>query len=184
MIYLSYIVFWIILPLACIYFRLKKNIGTGFAIGMVLTSFLLGFITANTFEERNEDRFVILLNERKMNEAEKVLVWILQKDPDGINRIDKTRIIDPASYRGMKDKLEMRYMGVVTELMKKHRLPDTHDCNRIDEYTKSITKLEHATRILYMAENLGKDRHNLRDQLKERVKKGKAIVSKLEEKCK
>lgn len=183
MIHVTYIFFWILLPLASIYFRLKKRISTGFAIGLVLTSFFLGYITANTFEERNEERLVRLINEKKLAEAEDVLRWIVQKNPQDINNIDSAGIQDPLLFKEMKDKLGTRYIAIVTEIMDSHQISESSRCDDIDENRNVMAKLEHARRLLAMAESLGKDRKDREGILRERIEEGKKIITRLEADC-
>lgn len=183
MLHVTYIFFWILLPLASIYFRLKKRISTGFAIGLVLTSFFLGYITANTFQERNEERLVRLLNEKKLTEAENVLMWIVQKNPQDINRIDSAGIHDPHLFREMKNKLGTRYIAIATEIMNTHRISKSSRCDDIDEHRNVMAKLEHARRLLAMAGSLGKGRKDLEDILRERIGEGKRTITRLEADC-
>lgn len=183
MLYVTYIFFWILLPLTSIHFRLKKRIGTGFAIGLILTSFFLGYITANTFKEGNEERLVRLINEKKLAEAEDVLRWIVQKKPQDIKNIDKASIHDPLLFKEMKDKLGTQYIAIVTEIMDSYQISETSRCGEIDENKNVIAKLEHALRLLTMAENLGKDRKDMEGSLKERIGEGKKVLSRLEAGC-
>jgi hypothetical protein len=183
MLYLTYIFFWILLPLTGVYFRLKKRISTGFAIGLVLTSFFLGYITANTFEERNEETLLRLINEEKLVEAEEVLRWIVQKNPQGIKNIDISKIDNPLLFKEMKEKLGNHYIDIVRGMMDSYQISESPLCSKIDEYRNIVTKLEHALRLLDMAGSLGRDSKELRGSLKERMGEGRRIISRLEVDC-
>jgi hypothetical protein len=183
MLYLTYVFFWILLPLTSVYFRLKKRIGTGFAIGLVLTSFFLGYIIANTFQERNEERLVRLINEEKLIEAEEVLRWIVQKNPQDIKTIDITKIDNPLLFKKIKEKLGSQYIDIVREMTDTYQIPETPLCSKIDENRNIVKRLEHALRLLHMAEDLGKDSKELRGSLIERIGEGRRIISRLEVDC-
>ena len=124
-----------------------------------------------------------LLNEKKLTEAENVLRWIVQKNPQDIDRIDSAGIHDPLLFREMKDKLGTRYITIATEIMNTRRVSKSSRCNDIDEYRSVMAELEHARRLLAMAESLGKGRKDLEDILKERIGEGKKTITRLEADC-
>ena len=119
MILITRLVFWLILPLVCVYFRIKKKISTGFAFSGVLTSFILGLIFIGTFQEKPVSRFVKLMNQKAYEQAENELRYIIQQNPENIKNIDTSKILNPIKFERMKNKIEKEYLKIVEKYFDK-----------------------------------------------------------------
>ncbi|GEM_PF-1790430 len=182
MVYAAYLIFWFIIPLLCVYFRIRKKIKTGFALGMVLTSLFLGFITANTFQETIEQRFVRLVNEQKLSEAERVLQWILQKNPRDLQKIEISQILDREAFRKLKKKLADNYMRIIRTTLDSVE-PSKNDCDDIEELRDTVARMKNSLRLLEMAEALGEKDSGMRDAVQAGIERNTEALARLEGKC-
>jgi len=182
MVYAAYLIFWFFIPLLCVYFRIRGKIKTGFALGMVVTSLFIGFITANTFEEKMEQRFIRLINEQKISEAERVLQWILQKNPRDLRKIEISRIRDHEAFQRMKQKLAHDYMDIIRTTLNSVKL-SKNDCEDIEELRNDVARMRNSLRLLAMVEALGEKNVGMRDQLQASIDRGREAVARLERKC-
>jgi hypothetical protein len=183
MVYAAYFIFWFFIPLICVYFRIRGKIKTGFALGMVITSLFLGFITANTFKEKIEQRFIRLINEQKISEAERVLQWILQKNPRDLQKIEISHIRDRGAFQRMKQKLAHNYMDIVRTTLDSVELPKNIGCDDIEELRDDVARIRNALRLLEMVEALGEKNAGMRVQLQTSIDRKTEAVARLESAC-
>ena len=180
---IAYVIFWVAVPLLTVFFRIQKKVNTGFAIGIVLTSFLLGLITANSFKESYEDRFVRLLNNNKINEAEIVLMRMLQENPLNIHRINNSDIVNQVIYKRIKSKLAKRYLKIVDSIKSRYHISDSYRCEEIHKARESVSNLDHALRLLLAVDSIGVMKSKGKEDLKRRIERGRRIISITEKNC-
>ena len=117
MLIMSYIIFLIILPVICIFYRFRKRISTGFAFAGIFSSFTLGIIFVGTFQEKPASRIVKFLNENRLNEAKKELQYILQRNPEDVRKIDTRQIESPLIFEKIKSEVREDYLKIVQSII-------------------------------------------------------------------
>lgn len=182
--YIAYIIFWILLPATAIFYRYKKRIKTGFAIGAILTSIFIGFLGAHTLEEPAENRFVRLMNEKKYEEAEKAFAWIVQSNPEEVKKYRFNLPGDSDKFKEIKRRLERKYVGIAEKIIDQGRVRNIKTCEGLISGRKKLKELENALRLVQMAETLGSARSGMREQLKRDIKHSKSVLNDSKDICK
>lgn len=182
--YIAYIIFWILLPATVIYYRYRKRIKTGFAIGVIITSVAIGFLGAHSFEEPVEKQFIRLMNEKKYKEAEKVFAWIVQRNHEDVKNINSDLIGDPDKFDKMKRNLEKKYIDIADEIISEGKIRNIKTCDELIIGRRKINRLHHGLRMIQMAESLGFLRNNMRNQLQQNIEQSKIVVEASKDICK
>jgi len=147
------VLFIAIIPAVIIFFRLKGKMQTGTAVGLFISSFLLGLVLSVTVTENPARRFEKLLNEKKTVEARRYLKGIVQGGPDAIAQIDKSRIINPIVYETLRGELVDEYRGIATRYLDEYRRhTGKYSAGETDDM---VRKLQHGLLLLGFAGHLG-----------------------------
>ncbi len=152
---LSKIVFWVLIPLVIVYFRVKKKYGTAFALGMVATSLFFGLLASRSFIEKPYARVVRLMNENRYEDAKRELQYLLQKDPSEAQKIDQGKILNPVMYKRIKDDLSSFYLSVAGNIISKHEGKYDPGCGEEKQLSEKGNEITHALRLIEMAQSMG-----------------------------
>ncbi len=177
------IIFWVVIPAIIIYLRTKKKFKTGFAIGFVLTSMLLGILVSASLTPSPFASFIRNMNNNNFEEAERNFRVILQKDPDDVRFIDRSEIINQVKYDRMRDKLYKEYITIAEDNISSTPVPETENCRDIVKVEKAISDMVHSMRVVKMAEALGPERVDLKKRIAERKEKIAEKLEALDAKC-
>ena len=183
MVVLTYIIFWGVIPVICIFFRFRKKISTGFAFAGTFTSFLLGLIIVATLQTKSVNNFVELLNSGKYDVAKHELQQILQNDADDIQKIDTDEIANPDLFIRLKKELEEKYLRIANKLIDENEIEEHLNCENLSVNKAKMAKLEHSMRLLRMAESIGDDQSLAKENLLRRIETGNEIIAGLEKNC-
>lgn len=178
------VLFFIVIPAAVIVLRIKKKITTGFGVGLVLTSFILGVLGAASIQKDPVDEFMESINARKMEEARKDYQVLVQFGEDKLSEINKEKIIYIDDFRSIKREVYSDYMDIVKRYLDEYEVENLSSCSNLSKLEDNVSKLEHAKRILEYAERVGKERPEFRKELEDRVKMGGDRLEKLKKRCK
>ena len=178
------ITFWGIVPVLCIYYRVKKKINTSTTILLVLASFLMGLILIGTFQDEPLDKLIEYLNQDRLEEAKTELKYILQRNPGDIKKIDKTLIINLESFNRIKRELHAEYVEIAEKIIKLYKPIDVAECNVLLERQNEFAKLENAGRLLRMADSIGDEQTQLHENLGKIIKTERPKITRLKEQCK
>ncbi|HSV97870.1 MAG TPA: hypothetical protein VLM75_13190 [Spirochaetota bacterium] len=177
------VVFYVVIPGIILYYRFRKKFRTLFAIGMALTSILLGFLVSQSFRESYQDAFVRLMNEDRFEEARVELKKMLQRDPAELNDINLHRMINPVMYERMKKELASYYAAEAEKIARSIDMPAALECRILHQRRVQLHNMNHAMRLCGFAETLGAPSPRWRDVMSRRIESEKELLSHLEEKC-
>ncbi|HDP80215.1 MAG TPA: hypothetical protein ENN21_05165 [Spirochaetes bacterium] len=177
---LSKILFYGVIPGVIVYFRVKKKYGTAFAIGMAATSLLMGLIVSRTFMPTPAERLVELINDNRYEEAKEQLRYIAQKDPGEVKKIDAGRVLNPVMFERIKRELSSYYLSVAGGIAEKAEIKKEYSRGDEAALKKTTASLEHALRLIDMAENLGAEDPAARRRILSSLERIKTEKAKLE----
>ena len=177
------IIFFLIAPAVIIYCRVKKKIKTAFAVGLLLTSFVLGVIFSSSFQEDPIDNFEKLINSKKRVEAKKALKVIIQYGHEKVSMINDSNIIEKDLYMQIKSELIKEYDDIARKYNDENLIEDTEKCGDIEEIKKILGNLKGAVRIIKYSESIGGKNEKLKSRLNTKIKTGKQISEKLKVPC-
>lgn len=177
------IIFWVIIPAVIIFFRTQKKFKTGFTIGFVLTSLLLGVLLSASLTPSPFNSFIRNMNNNNFEEAERNFRVILQKDPDDVRLIDKSKIINQVKYERLKKKLYGEYVEIAEDNISGTPVRETENCRDIIKVEKDHFAMVHSLRVVDMAEAIGPDKPELRKRLAARRDKIAEKLESLDAKC-
>ncbi len=177
------LIFWVVIPGVIIYFRAKKKFKTGFAIGFVLTSLLLGLLVSASLQTSPFDTFIQHMNSNKYEQAERDLRVILQGNPDDIRLIDESKIINRVKYERMKKKLYDEYVEIAENNLAEIPVKEYEDCKKIVKARKNNAAMDHALRMLHMAESIGPEKKELEEEIIKKRDRLEKILDAMNERC-
>ncbi len=177
------LIFWVLIPAIIIYYRTQKKFKTGFAIGFVLTSLLLGVLVSASMQTSPFDAFMKHMNSNNYEEAEKDLRIILQRNPDDIQLIDESEIINRVKYERIKKKLYREYVDIAENNLEEVPLEYDENCRNIERVEKNHFALQHALRLAGMAEVLGPEKKDLKKKIIKKRNRVKKVLERMDDKC-
>ena len=177
------LIFWVVIPGIIIYFRAKKKFKTGFAIGFVLTSLLLGLLVSASMQVSPFDAFINNMNSNNYEQAEKDLRVILQGNPNDIRLIDETKIINRVKYKRMKKKLYDEYIEIAETNLAEIPVKEYGDCKKIVKARKNNAAMDHALRMLHMAEAIGPEKKELEKEIIKKRDSLDKVLDVMNERC-
>ena len=99
------IVFVLIIPAFVIYMRVKKKIGTSFALGAIMMSFIVALIGVASIYEDPADIFINEINSGNYEESKKLFKIIVQGGPEKIAEVNEEKIIYKEQFSRIKEEL-------------------------------------------------------------------------------
>jgi len=161
-------IFYLIIPLTALFFRYKKKITTGFAIGIALSSFALGLISIAT-AVRNDpvSAFMKEVNLKNYDEAKRSYKIVIQHGVDYLNKINETDIIDLSFFKKIKEDTAAEYIKIAKD--------NYESCSFENDSTgeANLDKLKHALKLLSMAESIGQPNPELKDKIEKKIASAK-----------
>ncbi len=149
------IFFIIIIPAIALYFRLKGTIQTGFTLGIVILSFILGILISGSIHEDPVKVFTRTINTGDAEKSKIALKRVIQLENDALGRIDPEKITRPDLYARLTSELVLEYLDIAKRYHDTYRdLPDA-TCGNIDGYKTAVSNLGHALRVSRYAKLLG-----------------------------
>jgi hypothetical protein len=177
------VVFYIALPAAVIVLRVQKKITTGFGVGLVLTSIILGVIGAASIQKDPVDEFMESINSRNMEEARKDYRILVQYGEEKLSQINTEKIVYIDDYRAMKGEVYREYLEIVNRYLKEYKIEGLSSCSGLSQLEDNLSKLEHAELILGYAELVGEEKPGLRNELEGRLNHGEDRLKELKKRC-
>ena len=176
-------VFYFFIPALTIFFRFRKKIKTGFAVGIILTSFILAIFGTASISEDPFISFEKHINNKNHDEAKRSLKIIIQFGPNYVKKINENKIVYKDLYKKIKKELISEYEEIGQRYLNEYNINDT-DCSRLVKNKENLSNLNHGITLINFSESIGGKHAVLKNQLLERVNKGDIIISKLDSQCK
>ena len=162
--YLLEIIFYLCIPLTALFFRYRKKITTGFAVGVSLSSLILGLISVATVT-RNDPVSVFMkeVNLKNYDEAKRSYKIIVQHGSDYLNKINEADIIDLSFFKKIKEDTAGEYIKIAKD--------NYESCSFEDDSDKkaALDKLKHALKLLSMSESIGRPYPELKDKIEKKI---------------
>jgi hypothetical protein len=175
-------VFFVAIPVFAVYFRVKKKMKTGFTVGIILTSFVLGILASASFHDDPLESFYGAIN-NATEDAKPALKIIIQYGPPMIEKIDEERIIYKDRYDGMKKELIKEYGEISARYYKTYTVDGDAECS--DYMTQKINfgNLQHALQLITYSESIGGRHESLKADLELKIRDCEPRMRQLEKKC-
>ena len=176
-------VFWILIPAVTIFFRVKKKLKTGFAVGIMLLSFAIGLLTQATIHEDPFSQFYGAINQKNEKEATKQFKILIQYGPEHLGEIDETKIVYKSLFVKIKSNLKEEYGSIAERLYNKYSVDPKAPCSELVANRKNHGNLKHAMRLIEFSESIGGTHDDLKEKLKSKTGIATQSLDVLEEKC-
>lgn len=176
------VIFYFILPGIVIYFRIRKKINTGFAVGVLLLSFVIGVLTSASFQKDPVDLFINQIN-NNASEAKGSLKILIQYGPEYIEKIDENKIIYKDEFKKLKAELIKEYSSIAQDFYNKYTVKESTDCSEYLTQKNYYGYLLHAMKLINYSESIGGRHEELKNRLSKKIDNSKLIMDSLEEKC-
>ncbi len=177
------VLFWGILPLIIFYFRYKKKLTTGFAIGSVLTCLIFGLLSVATVKEDPVERFMHSVNMKEYDQAKRDYKILIQYGPEYLEKVDESQIIDPVFFQKVKKDVLDEYFKIATRYEKDCRVKKIFHCKDVVTQEKNLHRLKHAETLLKYAGYIGGEDKKLSESLKKKIAVGEELMEKNRETC-
>jgi hypothetical protein len=179
------IIFVVVIPAVIIYFRVKKKIGTGFAAGMILTSFLLSLMAVASVREDPVNKFIRLMNSgaEQQAEAKAALKQVIQLGDEEFLRIDEREIRNHQSYIVIKSELASEYLNLSEKVFNDAGPAPVYECGSIENINKNLERLNHSKRLIIFAEIAGGANAALKKDITNTIADREKKLSDLVKKC-
>lgn len=178
------VLFIIVIPAVALFFRLRGKIQTGFTLGLILLSFLLGILISGSIHEDPVKVFTRTINSGDVEKSKIALKRVIQLEEDAFARIDRTKIARPDLYTKLTSELIHEYRDIAIRHYDTYRTLPEARCENIEAYETAVNNLGHALRVSRYAKMLGGGdpalHNSIMISLSDAVKKLKG----LKEKCK
>lgn len=176
------VVFYFIIPAVVIYFRIKKKIKTGFAVGILMLSFILGVLFSASFQQDPVEQFMNNINNNS-SETKKSLKILIQYGPEYLHKIDENKIIYPDVYKKLKDELIYEYSSIAEDYYNKYSIEETGDCSEYVAKKNIFENLLHGMKLIEYSESIGGRHEELKKRLAKKIENSKEIIDIIEKKC-
>lgn len=181
-----YFIFFIIIPVISIIFRIRKKINTNFLMFTLLTSFLLGMLIGGTFVIAPHEQLVEYLNNNELKKAKTELKRILQSSPDYLKNIESGMLRNPENFIKIKQEAEKEYLTIAEKYLtdnNNYSIDIYANCGRLKQEEEKLAKLKNAERILSFAELIGENQSRNREYLRNKIESGNLIIAEMMKKC-
>ena len=157
-------IFYILIPVIALFFRIKKKITTGFAVGIALSSFVLGLVSVATAVKTDPvSAFMQEVNLKNYDEAKRNYKIIIQHGSDYLNKINEADIIDLSFFQKIKEDTAGEYIKIAKDYYE--------SCSFENDSIKEddLHKLQHALKLLLMSESIGRQDRELKGKIEEKL---------------
>lgn len=180
---MAYVIFFVVLPVIVIYFRVLNKIGTGFAVGVIITSFIVGMLVAGSIQEDPVDEFVRIINTGDEEQSKTALMRVVQLGEDAFYSIDERRIENTELYERLLSELRIKYPDIAERYYLENRGPFGSSCDDLEELEARKQGLIHSIRMLHLTEIVGGDKPVPRAVVEEEFKTVRDELAELNDKC-
>ncbi|MCL2025728.1 MAG: hypothetical protein FWG92_02855 [Leptospirales bacterium] len=157
-------VFYIVIPIIAIFFRIKKKITTGFAVGIAFSSFALGLISVATAVKNDPvSAFMQEVNLKNYEEAKRNYKIVVQYGDAYLNKINEADIIDLSFFQKIREETASEYIKIAKDYYE--------SCSPENDSIKDedLHKLKHALKLLSMAESIGRPHQELKEKIEKKL---------------
>jgi len=175
--------FWGAIPLAVIYYRYKKTISTGFAVGIIISTFLLGLMSVATVKQDPIKVFMNRVNSKNYEESKKAYKIIIQYGPEYLEKIDESQILDLVFYEKIKKDIQDEYFTIASRYLNQFSVASNADCKELVTQQGYLHNLKHAVTLLNYSKNIGKAHDDLEKKLQVKIQDGEKVMAEMEERC-
>lgn len=173
-----------IVPAFIVYKRIKKKISTGFALGSIITSFIIALVGVASIYEDPENLFFKEINSGNYEESKRLYKIIVQGGPDKIAEVDETKIIYKEHLVRIKKELILEYEEIAKRIDESVFLNEGAECFEFVEQNKKLKDLKHALKLLKYSTSIGGENSVLFEKIAVKVEDGETIISDIEARCK
>lgn len=177
------IVFVLIIPAFVIYMRVKKKIGTSFALGAIMMSFIVALIGVASIYEDPADIFINEINSGNYEESKKLFKIIVQGGPEKIAEVNEEKIIYKEQFSRIKEELVKEYEEIAERYYRTITVVESDDCGDFIAQQKNLSDLKHALNLLNYSVSIGGINPVLYDKLVLKIENGEQIIKKMKERC-
>ncbi len=172
-----------LVPAFIVYKRIKKKISTGFAVGAIITSFIIALVGVASIYEDPENIFLKEINAGNYEEAKRFYKIIIQGGPDKIAEVDETKIIYKEHLARIKKELILEYEEIAKKIYESVFLNEDAECFELVEQNKKLKDLKHASKLLKYSTSIGGENSVLFEKISMKIENGETIISNIEAKC-
>ena len=173
-----------LVPFFIVYKRIKKKISTGFALGAIITSFIIALIGVASIYEDPENLFLKEINAGNYEESKRLYKIIIQGGPDKIAEVDERKIIYKEHLARIKKELILEYEEIAKRIYDSVFLNEDAECFELVEQNKKLKDLKHAFKLAGYSASIGGENSVLSEKIEMKVEDGEMIISNLEVRCK
>lgn len=177
------VLFYLLIPAAVIFFRIKNKLKTAFALGLIFTSFILGIFGTASITENPIGKFEDLINQKKRDESKKALKIIIQYGPEYVEKIDERKIVYMDLYREIKLELIEEYNEIAQKNYREFDVDESLPCDSLFDNENSLGQLKHAMRLIGYSESIGGQHDFFKHKLNNKIEKCQEKLSIIEENC-
>ena len=177
------IIFIVIVPSFVVYMRVKKKIGTSFALGAIMVSFIVALIGVSSVYEDPSDIFIKEINSGNYDESKRLYKIIVQGGPGKIAEVNEEKIIYKEHLSRIKEELIKEYEEIAERYYRTITVVESDDCGDFIAQEKNLKDLKHALILLNYSASIGGGDPVLYDRLVLKIENGEKIIKKMKEKC-
>lgn len=179
----SYAIFVIFIPAIIIYLRIRKKFTTGFGVGLILTSILVGVLTAATIYPPPDHEFFTMINTGERDEAKKQLQIMVQQGPEYLASVDWKKVTNRELLRELQQELIAEYTGIARKYYEEKPVPSDPKCVEFVEFKERVELNGHAITLLEYARSLGYEGEDYYEELQKRTREGRKVLEELDDRC-
>lgn len=177
------VVFIVLVPALIIYYRIKKRVNTGFAIGAILMSFIISLIGVASIYEDPADIFIKEINAGNYEESKRLYKIVIQGGPEKLAAIDENKIIYRENFAKIKSELITEYENIAARINNTVSVARVDDCSELVKQEKNLSDLKHALNLVNYSMSIGGTNTELHEKLKANIENGQKIIAGMEEEC-
>lgn len=174
--------FFVVVPLFAIIAVVKKKVKVGFAIGISISSFLLGLMAqATVLRVDPVDAFMREVNYKNYEEAKRAYKILIQYGPEYLEKIEYNAIIDPDFFREIKNDVALEYKQLAEQYYQTcsfdgHNEKQESDAAAVKE---KLSKLKHALKLITFSESIDFPLDSLKEKINERISAGEILLQEI-----
>jgi len=177
------LVFIVLVPSFIIFFRIKKKVSTGFALGAIFMSFVISIISVASLYEDPADIFIREINAGNYEESKRLYKIIIQGGPDKLAEVNENKIIYKDNLSRIKRELISEYEEIAERIYKSVSVDEVDDCADMVLQEKNLKKLKHALNLVNYSMSIGSSNQMLHSNLTSRIDNGEKTFADIKKKC-
>ena len=177
------LVFIVLVQSFIIFFRIKKKVSTGFALGAIFMSFVISIISVASLYEDPADIFIREINAGNYEESKRLYKIIIQGGPDKLAEVNENKIIYKDNLSRIKRELISEYEEIAERIYKSVSVDEVDDCADMVLQEKNLKKLKHALNLVNYSMSIGSSNQMLHSNLTSRIDNGEKTFADIKKKC-